>query len=86
MTSKLKLLGGRHIFYGSTVVGARGQMVIPIKARRDFNLKTGEKLLVAGAHGKFLMVTKISGLKGVMEELASRVKEFQKILAKAKKQ
>ena len=35
-------------FYGSTTMGERGQIVLPVKLRKDFNLKKGDKLLVAG--------------------------------------
>jgi len=35
-------------FYGSVTVSERGQIVIPIEARKDFNIKTGDKLLVFG--------------------------------------
>ena len=35
-------------FYGAVTVSERGQIVIPAAARRDFNLKAGDKLLVLG--------------------------------------
>lgn len=35
-------------FYGSVTVSERGQIVIPVDARRDFNIKAGDKLLVFG--------------------------------------
>ncbi len=35
-------------FYGSVTVSDRGQIVIPAEARKDFNIKTGDKLLVFG--------------------------------------
>jgi AbrB family looped-hinge helix DNA binding protein len=35
-------------FYGSVTVSERGQIVIPVDARKDFNIKTGDKLLVFG--------------------------------------
>jgi AbrB family looped-hinge helix DNA binding protein len=35
-------------FYGSVTVSERGQIVIPIDARKDFDIKTGDKLLVFG--------------------------------------
>lgn len=85
MSKAKSIFGGKHTFYGSTTVGERGQVVIPIKARRDFKIKSGEELLVTGAHGRFLMMMKISEMKGVMDELTSRVREFEKILTKTKK-
>ena len=33
-------------FYGSVTVSERGQVVIPSAARKDFGIKTGDKLLV----------------------------------------
>jgi AbrB family looped-hinge helix DNA binding protein len=35
-------------FYGSVTVSQRGQIVIPVDAMRDFNIKAGDKLLVLG--------------------------------------
>lgn len=35
-------------FYGSITVSERGQVVIPTGARKDFGIKTGDKLLVFG--------------------------------------
>ncbi len=84
MKAKPRGFLGKHKFYGSTTVGARGQVVIPIRARRDFKLKPGDDLLVSGAHGRFLMAMKISEMEGVMEELERMAREFQKILSRGK--
>ena len=35
-------------FYGSVTVGERGQIVIPVNARKDFGIKPGDKLLAFG--------------------------------------
>ncbi len=35
-------------FYGAITVSERGQIVIPAKARRDFGIEVGDKLLVFG--------------------------------------
>jgi AbrB family looped-hinge helix DNA binding protein len=35
-------------FYGAVRVSERGQIVIPAEARKDFNIKAGDKLLVLG--------------------------------------
>jgi AbrB family looped-hinge helix DNA binding protein len=33
-------------FYGSTTVGERGQIVLPVKLRKDLKINKGDKLLV----------------------------------------
>lgn len=35
-------------FYGSTVLGERGQVVIPAEAREEIGIEPGEKLVVFG--------------------------------------
>ena len=35
-------------FYGSTVMGERGQVVIPAEAREEIGIEPGEKLIVLG--------------------------------------
>jgi AbrB family looped-hinge helix DNA binding protein len=40
-----------HI-YGTVKVGDRGQVVIPSKARRDLNIKSGDLLLVVAGKNK----------------------------------
>jgi len=44
---------GKHI-YGIVTVGRRGQIVIPKEARDQFNIKPGDKLVVAGDIKKVL--------------------------------
>ena len=36
----------KPIFYGSTTVGERGQIVLPVKLREDLKINKGDKLLV----------------------------------------
>ena len=36
----------KQIFYGSTTVGERGQIVLPVKLRKDLKINKGDKLLV----------------------------------------
>ncbi len=38
---------GKHMF-GTVTVGEKGQIVIPVKARRLFNIKPGDSLVVLG--------------------------------------
>jgi AbrB family looped-hinge helix DNA binding protein len=45
-------------YYGSTVVGEKGQIVVPAEARKAFNLSPGDKVMVFGHqfHGTILMM------------------------------
>ncbi|MCL5071556.1 MAG: AbrB/MazE/SpoVT family DNA-binding domain-containing protein [Actinobacteria bacterium] len=49
-------------FYGSVTVSKRGQIAIPIDARKDFNIKTGDKLLVFGDKEKGIGIFSITRL------------------------
>ena len=62
MTSKDKV-------YGTTTVGARGQVVIPADARKDLNLKPGDQLLVIGKFGKLLGLMKAEQLSEFVDTI-----------------
>jgi len=56
--------------YGTVKVGDRGQVVIPARARKDFNIKPGDLLLVvAGRKRRGIAMVKTDA----MREFASRV-------------
>jgi AbrB family looped-hinge helix DNA binding protein len=38
----------KTLFYGTTTVGERGQIVLPAKLRNEFNINKGDTLLVIG--------------------------------------
>ena len=44
------------VFYGSTTVGERGQVVIPAEARKDMDITPSTKLLVMGGPHKNLLI------------------------------
>ena len=48
---------GRHLF-GVVTVGDKGQIVIPAKARKLFEIGTGDQLVVLGADGEGLALIK----------------------------
>ena len=48
---------GRYIF-GTVTVGEKGQIVIPVKARRIFNIKPGDDLMVLGAENQGLALVR----------------------------
>jgi len=45
-------------FYGSVTVTERGQISLPAEARKDFDIKTGDKLLVLGDLEKGIALAK----------------------------
>jgi AbrB family looped-hinge helix DNA binding protein len=54
---------GAHI-YGTVKVGEKGQVVIPSDARRDFNIRPGELLLViTGRNRRGLTMIKADAIK-----------------------
>jgi AbrB family looped-hinge helix DNA binding protein len=56
--------------YGTVKVGDRGQVVIPSKARKDFNIKPGDLLLVvAGRNRRGLAMVRAD----TMREFATRI-------------
>jgi AbrB family looped-hinge helix DNA binding protein len=62
--------GGDVSIYGTVKVGDRGQVVIPAKARKDFNIRPGDLLLVvAGRNRRGIAMVKADA----MREFASRV-------------
>ena len=64
-----------ELFYGTATVGERGQIVIPAQARREYEIETGDKLLIMGhpqKHG--LMVCKIDAMREFMAELLEGLK------------
>jgi AbrB family looped-hinge helix DNA binding protein len=60
-------------FYGAVTVNKRGQIVIPDKARRDFGIQVGDKLLVLGDLSQGIAIAKASD---VIEGLADAMPFF----------
>ena len=56
-------------FYGSTTMGARGQLVIPAQARKDLDLKPGDQLVVMGKLGKVLGLIRSDQMQSFVEAI-----------------
>ena len=52
---------GKH-FFGAVTVGEKGQIVIPVKARKLFGIKAGDSLVVLGDEGRGLALLKQEAL------------------------
>ena len=52
---------GKHIF-GVVTVGEKGQIVLPAKARKIFQIEAGDRLLVLGDEGQGIAIMKESDI------------------------
>jgi AbrB family looped-hinge helix DNA binding protein len=57
---------GKHLF-GVVTIGEKGQIVIPAKARKIFNLKAGDQLVVLGDETQGLALMKMEGFLSIAE-------------------
>lgn len=73
-----------HIFYGTTTVGEKGQIVIPADARKVLKLKKGEKLLVFSMGNGMLALTKLEHLAKFQEHLLEKLASIQKAVKSVK--
>jgi len=63
-------------FYGSVTVSERGQIAIPVDARKDFGIKTGDKLLVFGDLERGIGISTFSIMQKTMEGTADLFQEI----------
>ena len=57
---------GKHIF-GMVKVGDKGQIVIPAKARKIFDINPGDNLIVLGDEGQGIAIIKERGLLDMLQ-------------------
>ncbi len=71
-------------FYGATTIGEKGQVVIPMEARKALGLKKGEKLLVFGMGCDMVAFSKLSKVEQFASHLSNRLGAIRKIIKKIK--
>jgi AbrB family looped-hinge helix DNA binding protein len=62
----------RMKYYGDTVIGERGQVVIPVELRKKFGIDTGDRFLVMGGErmGAWgLLLVKADVLSQVVQDI-----------------
>ena len=60
-------LKGKHMF-GVVTVGEKGQIVIPVRARRMFGIVPGSQLMILGEEGQGLALMDARRFIGIVEE------------------
>ena len=69
-------------FYGTTVVGERGQAVIPAEAREALKLKKGDKLLVFGMGNGMLSFSTLSGFEKFQTHMTKQLETIRNVIKK----
>jgi AbrB family looped-hinge helix DNA binding protein len=64
-------------FYGAITVSDRGQVVIPAQARRDLDIKVGEKMLVMGGPGGGLLFLQTDVVSRMLTQWADLIRLFE---------
>ncbi len=72
-------------FCGTTTLGEKGQIVIPMEVRKTMKLAKGEKLLVFRIGTDMLAFSKLSNLEKFASHLSSRLEGIQEIIKKSGK-
>ena len=77
------MAGGKHILgktnkrrvFGTAKVGDRGQIVIPKEARKLFNIKPGDTLLILGEEDAGLIVSRPEVLSDIANQILEGAKK-----------
>jgi AbrB family looped-hinge helix DNA binding protein len=71
--------------FGTAVLGPRGQLVIPVEARKELGIDTGDKLLVFGHFGgRGLIFIKVDAVEEFFGIMSSRLDEVMKLVKQSK--
>jgi bifunctional DNA-binding transcriptional regulator/antitoxin component of YhaV-PrlF toxin-antitoxin module len=71
--------------FGTAVLGPRGQLVIPMEARKELGIDTGNKFLVFGHfEGLGLILIKVEAAEEMLNIVSSRLDEVAKLVKESK--
>jgi AbrB family looped-hinge helix DNA binding protein len=71
--------------FGTAVLGPRGQLVIPVEARKELGIDTGDKLLVFGHFGgRGLIFIEVEAVEELFNIMSSRLDEVAKLVKESK--
>ncbi len=65
---------GKHLF-GVVTVGDKGQIVIPIRARKIFHIEAGDHLLVLGDEAQGIAMVKADEMLELMDDMQQAMRE-----------
>ncbi|MFH1824928.1 MAG: AbrB/MazE/SpoVT family DNA-binding domain-containing protein [Candidatus Firestonebacteria bacterium] len=63
---------------GSTTVGGRGQVVIPMEVRKSLGIKPNDKLMVfANKHRKTIMLTRMEDFNFLLHKFSQHISKLE---------
>ncbi|MDH4068223.1 MAG: AbrB family transcriptional regulator [Dehalococcoidia bacterium] len=72
--------------FGTAVLGPRGQLVVPVEARKELSMDSGNKFLVFGHfEGLGLILIKVEAAEKMLNILSSRLDEITKLVKESRK-
>lgn len=72
-------------FFGTTTIGKKGQVVIPMETRKKMSWKEGDKLLVFGLKNGAVVITKLDKIKEIATHLEKKLDSVNKYIKKSVK-
>ena len=71
--------------FGTAVLGPRGQLVVPVEARKELGVDTGDKLLVFGHFGgRGLILIRVEAVEELVNIMSTRLDETAKVIKESK--
>ncbi|MHC1578823.1 MAG: AbrB/MazE/SpoVT family DNA-binding domain-containing protein [Dehalococcoidia bacterium] len=71
--------------FGTAVLGPRGQLVIPVEARKELGINAGDRLLIFGHFGgRGLIFIKAEAVEELFNIMSSRLDEVAKLVKESK--
>jgi len=69
-------------FFGSTTIGKKGQVVIPVETRNKMTWQEGDKILVFGLKNGMVVLTKLDQVKRFATHLEKKMNEVKQYIKK----
>ena len=67
-------------FYGTTLMSDKGQLVVPVAARRALGFKNGEQLLVFTLGNDTLAITKLKAVEQFARDLHKKLSSVKTLI------
>lgn len=69
-------------FFGSTIIGKKGQLVIPVETRKKMGWNESDQLLVFGLENGMVVLTKLDRVEEIAAHLEKKMSKIKKLLDK----